>query len=115
MKKFFALAALAMLCAAPTMAKGVKAKAPKQSQEVTDVQCRYQGCTGYVFICGDGVRIRTAPSLNSQIIGKENWYFRYKNWRSFPCLDIVNGFYKIRYKGRVAYVSCQYATHQCPD
>ena len=77
------------------------------------LQCPYDGCTGYVFICGDGVRIRTAPSLNSKIIGKENWWW--KTHHSFTCLGIVNGFYKIRYKKRVAYVSADYATHWCPD
>lgn len=105
MKKFIALsAALLFLCSAPTTVNGAHSNATSG--------CYVEGCAGVVYIYGNGVRIRQAPSLKAKIIGKEN--FSYKTGRTFPCLGIVNGFYKIRYKGKIAYVSEQYANHY-PD
>lgn len=121
MNKFFAIAAIAMMCAAPAAAESVKTQPEKQATEVAevsevhDVQCNAHNCCGWVSILGDGVRIRTAPNLNSKVIGKENWYYKYKKWHEFACLGVVNGFYKIRYNGRVAYVSCQFASHEPCD
>ncbi|MCQ2288605.1 MAG: SH3 domain-containing protein [Muribaculaceae bacterium] len=107
MKKFIALsAALLFLCSAPTVANGAHSHAKATSG------CYYNGCSGWVYICGNGVRIRQGASLRSKIIAKENWY--YKKHRSFQCLGIVNGFYQINYHGRVAYVSTEYATHYNP-
>ncbi|MCQ2288607.1 MAG: SH3 domain-containing protein [Muribaculaceae bacterium] len=101
MKKFIALsAALLFLCSAPTTVNGAQGNATSSSS------CNYYGCNGWVSICGDGVRIRKAPSSKAKVIGKANWYSQ------FPCLDIVNGFYKIKYKGKIAYVSTQYSTHE---
>lgn len=115
MKKIFALAALVMMCAAPALAKDGNKKTAAPAKEVTEVHCNAHNCCGWVSILGDGVRIRTAPSLNSKVIAKENWYHKYKNWHQFPCLGVVNGFFKIRYNGRIAYVSCQFATHEPVD
>ncbi len=108
MKKILALSAILLfLCSAPTTVTG------SQGNAASAAECPYYGCTGWVSICGDGVRIRQAPSLRAKVIGKENWC--HKTGRQFPCLDIVNGFYKIKYKGRIAYVSTQFATHEPLD
>lgn len=86
-------------------AKGNTTKATKS----TSMECPHPSCTGVVSICGDGVRIRQSPSLKGKILGKANWYAQ------FTCLGVSHGWYKIRYRGKIAYVSAQFATHECPD
>lgn len=63
----------------------------------------------WVYVCGDGVRIRATPSLKGKIIGKAYWNY------SFRCIGYVPGgngrygWYKIIYGNRIAYISEQYA------
>ena len=54
----------------------------------------------WLVVSGQGVRIRTAPSLNSKVVGHAN------ESDSFYCdYTYRNGFYRIKYKGKWRWIS----------
>lgn len=105
-KALIITAAFFMMCGTASFAKSshkVAAKATKSEKVVAPKEINAQKNGYWIGIQGYGVRIRATPSLRGKIIGSCNW------GDSFWCVGYVNGWYKISYGRRYAYVSAQYA------
>lgn len=63
----------------------------------------YQDNSSYVTVHGKGVRLRYAPSLNSAVCTQVS------TGTSLQCLGQSNGFWQVKYRGNVLWVSKQYA------
>lgn len=64
----------------------------------------------YVTVTGTGVRLRLAPSLQSETLTTNGGVNIHPNkGEKLECLGQSGDFYKVLYKGKVVYISKQYA------